>query len=116
MFNLTSISGLWRLRRGRCAPAHWRTPWRALAALCTALVFALVVATAASHHHKDSLESRACVVCGIHADKLASLPRPPTPSVALLLLPYRITAVTRHVCLYRAPRMLPPGRGPPCLI
>lgn len=116
MFNLTSISGLWRLRRGRRASAHRRTPWRTLAVLCTAIAFALIVATAASHRHKDSLESRACVVCCILADKLVSLPRPPTPSVALLLLPYRITAATRHVCLYRAPRMLPPGRGPPCLI
>lgn len=115
MFELLSILCLWQRRRGRYAPAHWRTPWRAVVALCTALAFTFVLATAASHHHKSNLESQTCAVCSVLADKLADLPRPPAIPLVLVLLAYRIEMTVSYACLYQSPRILPPSCGPPRL-
>jgi hypothetical protein len=91
-------------------------PWRAVVALCTALAFSFVLATAANHHHKNSLQSQACAVCSVLADKLADLARPPAIPLVLVLLAYRIETTASYVCFYQSPRVLPPSCGPPCLI
>jgi hypothetical protein len=41
---------------------------------------------------------------------------PPAPSLALVLLSqlrYRLETAAPYACLYAAPRLLPPGCGPP---
>ncbi|HZV65109.1 MAG TPA: hypothetical protein VFG03_09425 [Telluria sp.] len=103
MFDLPYLVRLWRRRR------------RAAVALCTALIFASVAGTAASHQHHGYLERQACAACVMLAG-LADAP--PAPSLALVLLPqlpYRLETAACYACLYAAPPLLPPSCGPPPL-
>ncbi len=110
------IIRLWRASLGRLPQAFAHGRWRSLTALCMALAFALLLMTAASHHHKDSQESRACAVCGAIIDKLAGHPSTPTAVFVPVLLLYRVEIAPQYHFIVSLRRILPPSCGPPTIV
>lgn len=88
-------------------------PWRSLVAVWTALAFALLLTTAAAHHHKSSVEEHACAVCAAVVQNASNLTQLPALIVGAIALLYLVQAVAPTGVSVLAPRLLPPGRGPP---
>ena len=93
--------------------AHARVAWRWYVALLTALSFCLVVASSASHLHKEAKTVHDCAICCVVLDKLGGAPPAPSLVHAVTLQSYRIVALRTFESTYRSPQLLPPSCGPP---
>ncbi|MEB0137723.1 MULTISPECIES: hypothetical protein [unclassified Undibacterium] len=86
---------------------------RSVMAIITALAFVLLSATAATHHHADRIEDQACSICTAVANQ-ADLATPPASlALCLIILLYLLLPATPVLRDFAAPRLLPPGCGPP---
>jgi hypothetical protein len=103
----------WRLLAlsGRNLKQH--TVWRACVALVTAIAFALLVATAATHHHATALEDQGCSLCSVVGHKLSGTPSAQAIERIAVLLPYRILTLGVIETPPASPLHLPPSCGPP---
>ncbi|MBC7453365.1 MAG: hypothetical protein H7335_06610 [Massilia sp.] len=89
------------------------TMWRWFVALFTALSFCMVVASSASHLHKEAKAIHDCAICCVVFDKLAEAPPAPLLVHAATLQSYRLLAPRAFIDAYLAAQLLPPSRGPP---
>ncbi|HAT32378.1 MAG TPA: hypothetical protein DCW29_16475 [Janthinobacterium sp.] len=89
-----------------------RDPWRLCVALFTALSFILLLATAATHHHK-AFEAQDCALCSAVLDKVADVATPPVLVRQAEILLYFIQVATAQAVAYASPHLLPPSCGPP---
>lgn len=90
-----------------------RARWRAVTALAAAFALVFVLMLAASHHHRDSVETDACAVCSVGLHQLSGVPSAAMVAPLLVLMPYRLAAPVLYQCLYARIRSLPPSCGPP---
>ena len=89
--------------------------WKAGLALFTALGFVLLMSTAATHHHANSVEDQACSLCSAVSNKLDHVT--PSAQAPLKVQLFAYTLQTNHVYQsdFAAPPLLPPGCGPPAI-
>jgi hypothetical protein len=89
--------------------------WRMTTAFLTALTFAMLLVTAASHHHATSLEDRDCSVCSTAVHQVPGAPATPVIGQVVSALLYKIDVATSHNAAYASSSLLPPSCGPPQL-
>ncbi|MFZ6849912.1 hypothetical protein [Undibacterium sp. RuRC25W] len=87
--------------------------WKAGVALFAALSFILLISTAATHHHANSIEDQACSLCSAVSDKLDLVTPSALPLVMLHLLAYSLYANKVYDIAFSQPTLLPPSCGPP---
>lgn len=91
----------------------WQKTLQATVALVTALCFALLLGTAATHHHKNPLAEHDCALCSAVTDTLAELTVPTAVVHASDQLAYFLQPSAQdHVNPARL-ILTPPSRGPP---
>ncbi|MFZ6689822.1 hypothetical protein ACO0K0_18965 [Undibacterium sp. SXout11W] len=90
--------------------------WKAGVALLTALSFALLISTAATHHHANSIEDQACSLCSAISDKLDHVTPTTQVPLTLQLFAYTLQAGDAYLSDFAAPSLLPPSCGPPALV
>ncbi|MBV8666893.1 MAG: hypothetical protein JO269_10465 [Burkholderiaceae bacterium] len=95
--------------------ARAAAPWRVWTALLTAITFAVLVATAATHHHASVVEDQDCAVCGVVTHKLADPPPVVLLRPVLILVSYLPYLAVVPLVRFSSPLLLPPACGPPTL-
>lgn len=90
-----------------------RGGWRLCVALVTALTFAFLITTSASHYHKTAQAAHDCVVCGAVVDKVTDVPAPLAHVHRIDLASYHILLVPTQTVVHASPILLPPSCGPP---
>lgn len=87
--------------------------WKAGIAIFAALSFILLISTAATHHHANSIEDQACSLCSAVSDKLDLVTPAAVALVTIHVLVYTLYAKQVHQISFRQPSLLPPSCGPP---
>ncbi|MFZ6864638.1 hypothetical protein ACO0K7_18600 [Undibacterium sp. Ji67W] len=90
--------------------------WKAGVALLTALSFALLISTAATHHHANSIEDQACSLCSAISDKLDHVTPVGQALHTVQLFAYTLQVSNAYLPDFSAPSLLPPSCGPPALV
>src|SRR5471030_669549 len=62
--------------------------WRVWTALLTAITFAVLVSTAAMHHHASVADDQDCAICSVVTHKLTDVPLVKMPRLVLVLVSY----------------------------
>lgn len=100
-------------KRAYAPRAASRCGWRWWLSCFAALAFVLLVSAAETHHHTGPATEHDCAICMAAADKVGGTSPPPAPVVAVQLQPYLLFLAAPCLALYLAPRLQPPGCGPP---
>jgi len=89
--------------------------WKAGIALLTALSFVLLISTAATHHHANSVEDQSCSLCSAVSNKLDHVTPTALAIVTLHVLVYKLFTSKEDVSDFALPTLLPPSCGPPAI-
>ena len=115
MFDIFRIFSLQLVKRPHRSRSLAGARWRMMTAFLTALTFAMLLVTAASHHHATTLEDRDCSVCSTVVHQVSGTAAAPVIGQVVSALLYKIHIATSHHAAYASSSLLPPSCGPPQL-
>jgi len=87
--------------------------WRVWAALLTLVTFAVLVSTAAMHHHATVVDDQDCAICSIVTHKTSDLPPTTLPALVLILLSFAPFLLVKPGVAHVSSILFPPACGPP---
>jgi len=83
--------------------------------LFTAISFALLITTAATHHHATAVDDQDCAVCSVVTHKISGTPLVALTHLVVILLSYAPFLFALPASAPVSFRLLPPSCGPPAL-